>query len=209
MNVLRLRCEPAPARWGGVVNPLAFRIARRYLCLTWGKVAFTWGSEFSRLPIEHIAHRGRFSRFNPGVNMVANRDVSGREIRELIAGRIKEARLAADMTQTDVAQLMNVSRVSYTIMESGRRSVPAEIILQMAKIFEVNPLYLLGQAPDMLAADDPKLLLAIREIQKLKPADLVEILDVFVKLGQDSAGKPPTRIYHRTNKNRRSIKPEN
>lgn len=140
--------------------------------------------------------------------MLASMDVSVREARELIAGRIKEARRAAHLTQVDVAQLMKVSRVSYTIIESGRRSVPADVILHLAKIFEVNPLYLLGESPVMLAPDDPRLLLAIREVQKLKPAELVEILDVFSKLEKDAAGKPARRTYHRTKKNQRSVRQE-
>jgi transcriptional regulator with XRE-family HTH domain len=140
--------------------------------------------------------------------MVGKTDASTREVRDLIAGRIKDARLAAHMTQIDVAQLMKVSRVSYTIMESGKRSIPADIILQLAKIFEVNPLYLLGQSPDMLAPDDPKLLLAISEIHKLKPADLAGILDTCAKLGKGLVSKPEKRMYLRTSKNQRSMKPE-
>ena len=116
--------------------------------------------------------------------MVANTDASTKEIKNLIAGRIKEARLAAHMTQADVAQLIKLSRVSYTIMESGKRSIPADIIVKLANVFEVTPLYLLGQSSGMLAPDDPKLLLAISEIQKLKPADLAGILDACAKLGK-------------------------
>lgn len=68
---------------------------------------------------------------------------------ELIAIRIKEARLAARLTQANVAQLMQLSRVSITIIETGKRNVTADEILILADIFGVSPMFLLGQSPDM------------------------------------------------------------
>jgi transcriptional regulator with XRE-family HTH domain len=137
--------------------------------------------------------------------------MSNKEGRLLVAARIKEARLAARLTQIEVAQSLDLSRVSITIMETGTRHVTADEILHLAKIFGVNPLFLLGLSPDMLAADDPKIQLAMKAIQKLKPADLGELLDLLAMLSnkfQDGTDQSLTQILRHAFRPQHGNKPK-
>lgn len=115
--------------------------------------------------------------------------MSEKERKKLIATRIREARLAAGLSQGQVAKLMDLHRPSVTEIETGNRKVSAEEIRQLADIFDVTPSYLLGETPDTLSADDPKIQLAARELQKLDPEALDKLLHALAMFRNDAKGK--------------------
>ena len=118
--------------------------------------------------------------------------MSESERRKLIAARIKEARLGAGLSQGQVAQLMELHRPSVTEMETSNRKVSADEIRRLANIFDVSPSYLLGESPDMLAVDDPKIQLAARELQKLEPEALDKLLHALAMFRNDDKSKGGT-----------------
>jgi transcriptional regulator with XRE-family HTH domain len=115
-----------------------------------------------------------------------------KERKKLIAIRIREARLAAGLSQGQVAKLMDLHRPSVTEIETGNRKVSAEEIRQLADIFDVTPSYLLGETPDTLSADDPKIQLAARELQKLEPETLDKLLYALAMFRNDDKPKGKT-----------------
>ena len=98
------------------------------------------------------------------------------EKRRLIAQRIREARTLAGLSQGQVARMMSMHRPTVSEIEAGNRRVSGEEITRLADIFDVSAAYLLGEAPDKLAMDDPKLQLAARELAKLPPDALDGLL---------------------------------
>lgn len=106
----------------------------------------------------------------------------------IIASRIREARKMAGLSQARVAELLNMHRPSISEIEAGNRSVTAEEITKLAKIFEVSPSWLLGEGSDKADIHDSKLQLAARELQKLKPADLDRLLRLLASM-RDSEEK--------------------
>jgi transcriptional regulator with XRE-family HTH domain len=108
--------------------------------------------------------------------------------RKLIAARIKEARLGAGLSQGQVALLMKLHRPSVTEIEADNRQVSADEIRRLANIFDVSTSYLLGESPDTVAVDDPKIQLAARELQKLAPEALDKLLHALAMFRDD--GKP-------------------
>jgi transcriptional regulator with XRE-family HTH domain len=98
------------------------------------------------------------------------------ERRQLIAHRIREARALAGLSQGQVAKMMDMHRPTVSEIEAGNRRVSGEEITQLAEIFDVSAAYLLGEAPDKLAVNDPKLQLAARELAKLPPDALDGLL---------------------------------
>lgn len=102
-----------------------------------------------------------------------------REIRGRIASRIKEARHLAGLSQAQVAGFLGVSRPSVSEMENGNRAVAAEELARLAEIFDVSSHWLLAQGPDRLSLDDQQLLMAARQIRRLKPEDLERVLAVL------------------------------
>ena len=106
--------------------------------------------------------------------------------RALIAERIREARKTAGLTQGQVAKILGLHRPSVSEMEAGNRRVSAEEIARLAEIFDVESSWLLGESPETIATDDPKLQLAARELLKMKPRDLDRLLRVIAAARRDS-----------------------
>ncbi|HTP83861.1 MAG TPA: helix-turn-helix transcriptional regulator [Alphaproteobacteria bacterium] len=106
--------------------------------------------------------------------------------RSKIAERLKEARKLAGLSQGQVAKMLGLHRPSVSEMEAGNRRVAADELVRLAEIYDVSVAWLLGQAPETLDAQDPRLELAARELTKLKPDDLDRLLKLLAAMRSDS-----------------------
>ncbi len=107
-----------------------------------------------------------------------------------IAERLKLARKLAGLSQGHVAKMLHLHRPSVSEMEAGNRRVSAEELARLAEIYDVSVAWLLGEAPETIDAQDPRLELAARELTKLKPDDLERLLKLLAAMRSDST---PTR----------------
>ena len=57
--------------------------------------------------------------------------------------RIKDLREDRDLTQKSMADYLNISQVAYSYYELGKRSIPLEILLQIADFYNTSIDYLL------------------------------------------------------------------
>ena len=57
--------------------------------------------------------------------------------------RIREIREDKDLTQTDIANVLNVSQVAYSFYEIGKRQLPVELLIKLAKYYNTSTDYLL------------------------------------------------------------------
>lgn len=108
--------------------------------------------------------------------------------RLIIASRIREARRMAGLSQGQVAKMLGLKRPSVTEMEAGNRSVMAEELAKLARIFEVGVSWLLGEGASRLDPHDDRLQLAARQLQKLKPQDLDRLLTVLASMREQEKG---------------------
>lgn len=106
--------------------------------------------------------------------------------RAQIAERLKEARKLAGLSQGHVAKMLGLHRPSVSEMEAGNRRISADELARLAEIYDVSVTWLLGEAPDTLDAQDPRLELAARELSKLKPDDLERLLKLLAAMRSDS-----------------------
>lgn len=102
--------------------------------------------------------------------------------RAAMAVRIKEARKLAGLSQGQVAKMLGLHRPAVSEMEAGNRRVSTDELLRLAGIFDVSVSWLLGEAPDTLQPDDPRLELAARELGKLKSDDLDRLLKLLAAM---------------------------
>lgn len=102
--------------------------------------------------------------------------------RVAVAERIREARKLAGLSQKQVADILGLHRPSVSEMEAGNRRVTAVELSRLAEIFDVSVPWLLGDVPDELGGDDPRVQLAARELSKLKPEDLDRLLSLLSKM---------------------------
>ena len=105
--------------------------------------------------------------------------------RELIAGRLREARRLAGISQGHVAKMLGLHRPSISEIEAGNRKVSADEVARLAEIYDVSVAWLLGDAPDILDAENPRLELAARELAKLKQEDLDRLLKLLAAIRGD------------------------
>lgn len=58
---------------------------------------------------------------------------------------LKDERIKHNMTQEEIAKLLNVNRVTYTGWESGKHQPKLEDLVNIANIFKTSVDYLLGR----------------------------------------------------------------
>jgi transcriptional regulator with XRE-family HTH domain len=106
--------------------------------------------------------------------------------RSQLAERLKAARKLAGLSQGHVAKMLGLHRPSVSEMEAGNRRVSAGELARLAQIYDVNVAWLLGEAPETIDVQDPRLELAARELAKLKPEDLERLLKLLAAMRSDT-----------------------
>ena len=62
--------------------------------------------------------------------------------------RIRDLREDHDLSQTDVAKVLNCSQVCYSYYEIGRRDMPIDVLIVLAKYYDVSTDYILELTDD-------------------------------------------------------------
>ena len=101
--------------------------------------------------------------------------------REQIAARLRTAREAAGLSQGQVAKLLKLHRPTISEIEAGRRRVAGEELAQFATLYGVSVQWLTTASGESDAAED-RILLAARELSKMKDQDLDRLMSLLVML---------------------------
>ena len=64
--------------------------------------------------------------------------------REIPYPNIRDLREDAGLSQADIAKILNCSQVAYSYYEIGRRDIPTELLISLAKYHNCSVDYLLG-----------------------------------------------------------------
>lgn len=64
--------------------------------------------------------------------------------KEILYPHIRDLREDADLSQSDLAEILNCSQVAYSYYEIGRRDIPTETLIKLAKFYNCSVDYLLG-----------------------------------------------------------------
>lgn len=75
--------------------------------------------------------------------------------------RIRDLREDNDKSQKEIAELLEVGTTQYRRWEVGEHKVPAEVIVKLAKIYNVSTDYILG------LTQDPKPLYKVKNITNI------------------------------------------
>ena len=112
---------------------------------------------------------------------------------DMIPARLRAAREAAGLSQGQVAKLMGMHRPTISEIEAGNRRVSADELVKLAELYDTKTAWILGEGPQDISADDPKLQLAARELGKLKPDDLNRLLKLIAALRTDDDDVEPLK----------------
>lgn len=58
--------------------------------------------------------------------------------------RIRDLREDADLTQTEMGKAINLPQRTYAYYESGQRTIPPEVLIDIAKFHKTSVDYILG-----------------------------------------------------------------
>ena len=58
--------------------------------------------------------------------------------------RIRDLREDKDLSQEDLAKLLNISQTTYSRYETGKLDIPSQSLIALAKFYHVSVDYLLG-----------------------------------------------------------------
>lgn len=58
--------------------------------------------------------------------------------------RMKEVRIDNDSTQTEVAKILKITQQQYQLYESGKRSLPTDLLYEFCEHYQVSADYILG-----------------------------------------------------------------
>ncbi|MBQ7912710.1 MAG: helix-turn-helix transcriptional regulator [Clostridia bacterium] len=59
--------------------------------------------------------------------------------------RIRDLREDRDLTQTEVAKMLEMSQTGYSKYETGENDIPTTVLIKLAKFYNTSIDYLLGQ----------------------------------------------------------------
>ena len=108
--------------------------------------------------------------------------------REQIAARLRTAREAAGLSQGQVAKLLKLHRPTISEIEAGRRRVAGEELAHFASLYGVS-IEWLTTASDESDATEDRILLAARELSKMKDQDLDRLMSLLRMLRRSKEQK--------------------
>ncbi len=103
------------------------------------------------------------------------------ELRQTIAGRLRMARETAGLSQGQVAKRLSMHRPTISEIEAGRRRVSAEEITVFAEIYGIDANWITDGSKRSVG-DNDKILLAARQLSKLKDKDLDRLMQLIQML---------------------------
>ena len=100
-----------------------------------------------------------------------------------MAQRIRDCRKSKDMTQKELAEKLGVKEAAVSKWESGKvENIPRTTIDAMAKLFEVNPCYLMAFSND---PNTPKLEMTIYDRVTIElGSEATDLLQKFMAMNQ-------------------------
>lgn len=103
------------------------------------------------------------------------------KMRDAIAGRLRTARETMGLSQGQAAGRLDMHRPTISEIEAGRRRVSAEEIVRFAELYGVDAKWIMeGSSSDV--KDSDKIILAARQLSKLKDKDLDRLMKLISML---------------------------
>lgn len=111
-----------------------------------------------------------------------------------VAHRLRSARETLGLTQEDVASALGIPRTSVIAMEAGKRSVTALEIRRLARLYQREVAWLLGEGPETVNEGSAENRALFRATANLSEEDKEQVLRFAQFL---AAGEPPPGLRSR------------
>ena len=98
--------------------------------------------------------------------------------------RLKELRIERGLLQKDVAQLLNITQMSYSYYERGLREPEIALLIRLAELFNVSVDYLIeneNERLEKLTAEERRVFNKFRQLSITNKNRVEERIDVFLE----------------------------
>ena len=58
--------------------------------------------------------------------------------------RLKDLREDNDLTQENIAKILNITRQQYGLYENGKRTIPIDLLINISKYYKISIDYIVG-----------------------------------------------------------------
>lgn len=116
-------------------------------------------------------------------NLITDRNAEG-GIKVPVGERLRELRIAKDLTQAQVADGINCTPAAYNRYETGERQPPIDALTKLADYFGVSLDYLVGRAPisdSALSEYEIEFIKKLRSVPDTVQEDAMDFLDIKLK----------------------------
>ncbi len=63
--------------------------------------------------------------------------------------RLRDLRHDKDLTQTEIAKLLNMSQTGYSKYETGENDIPSAVLIKLADFYKTSTDYILGRTNEI------------------------------------------------------------
>ncbi len=102
--------------------------------------------------------------------------------------RLKDLREDSDLKQSELCEKINISKNTYVNYEQGKREPPFELIIKLAKFYEVSIDYISGKTNNKkgiyqsdLSEREQKLISMFREMTREEQGRLLERAEIIIE----------------------------
>ena len=116
-------------------------------------------------------------------NLITDRNAEG-GIKVPVGERLRELRIAKDLTQAQVADGINCTPAAYNRYETGERQPPIDALTKLADYFGVSLDYLVGRAPirdSALSNYEIEFIKKLRSVPDSVREDAMDFLDIKIR----------------------------
>lgn len=106
--------------------------------------------------------------------------------------KLKELRKEKNITQTDIANALNITQKSYSFYERGEREPNLKMLIDLSNFFNVTVDYILGQEKEKLYSINDEEYKIIKKYKKLNDNNkgkIEERIDTLLENQQDEEAK--------------------
>lgn len=68
--------------------------------------------------------------------------------------RLKDLREDNDINQETIAKYLKITRQQYSLYEIGKRTIPVDLLIELAKYYNTSVDYILGLTNDTLSSNE-------------------------------------------------------
>lgn len=106
--------------------------------------------------------------------------------------RLKDIREDEDLKQTDIADLLNITRQQYQLYESGKREIPFHSVIEIANKLKISIDYIAGRTNDKkglskstLTDQETELIKKFRCLNDTRKGNIMGRVEVFFEQQQE------------------------